>query len=213
MNKAVELINEWGKFDQEHPEADIEEFCRHYLIKKREQENQEKISDGLEPPQLENLLLKLLGRISGIGRIYAREMLSTIPEIQLEGFYYLNSIMHQGESRKTDIIKHHLSELSTGIDILNRLMSEDLIQERTDPSDKRAKLVSITEKGRQILFKCYRRMSQVGSLLFDEVSEEDRKLCVQLLKNVEIKHFKLALKVKNEGLEAVFGEFKEPECH
>lgn len=204
MNKAVQLINEWAQFDEQYPEADIEEFCRYYLIQKREQENEKRISDGLEPPQLENLLLKLLGRISAIGQIYARQALEDLPEIQLEGFYYLNSIRHRGESRKTEIIRHHLSELSTGIDTLNRLKKEQLIKERTDPSDKRARLVSITDKGRKTLFQCYRRMSGVGSILFDEVAEEDRKLCVQLLKNVEIKHAGLALEVKEKGLEEVF---------
>jgi DNA-binding MarR family transcriptional regulator len=204
MNKAVQLINEWAAFDEQYPEASIEEFCRHYLIKKREAENRQEALDGPVPPQQENVLLKLLGRISVIGQVYARDLLSDIPEIQLEGFYYLVNIMHQGESRKTEIINHQLSELSTGIDILNRLKDEDLIKERLDPSDRRAKLISITEKGRKILFQCFRRMSKVGSILFDEVAEDDRRLCIQLLKNVEIKHAKKALEVKKRGIREVF---------
>lgn len=205
MKKAVQLINEWADFDEEYPEASIAEFCRHYLIRKREAENRGKTTEGPVPPQQENILLKLLGRISGIGQIYARDMLSDIPEIQLEGFYYLVGIMHTGDSRKTDIISRNLSEFSTGIDILNRLKAEGLIEERVDPSDRRAKLISITEKGRKVLFQCFRRMSKVGGILFDEVAEDDRKLCIQLLKNVEIKHSKLAAKVKEKGVKEVFG--------
>lgn len=203
MNRAVELINEWAVFDEQYPEANLEDFCRHYLIKKREQENSGEISGGVLPPQIDNILLKLLGRIASMGQIYSREMLKKIPEIQLDGFYYLTTLRQLGESRKTDIINHHLSELSTGIDILNRLKDNDLIEERPDPSDKRAKLIKISTKGNQLLFKCFWRMSHVGSILFDELAEDDKKLCIQLLKNVEIKHAKLALEVKNRGLDAL----------
>jgi hypothetical protein len=43
-----------------------------------------------------------------------------------------------------------------------------------------------------------------NSILFDEVAEEDRKLCIQLLQNVETLHTKLALEVKNKGIKEVF---------
>jgi DNA-binding MarR family transcriptional regulator len=204
MNKAVKLINEWANFDEQYPEASIEEFCRHYLIKKREEASQQEKSDGPQPPQQENVLLKLIGRISGIGQLYAGELLRDLPDIQPKDFYYLVTIWHAGDSRKTDIINRQLSELSTGMDILNHLKSISLIEERVDPSDRRAKLISITEKGKKVLYQCFRRMSKVGAILFDEVAEEDRKLCIQLLQNIEIKHTKLALEVKNKGIKEVF---------
>jgi DNA-binding MarR family transcriptional regulator len=204
MNKAVQLMNEWGDFDKQYPDADIEEFCRHYLIKKREAENPHEKPDGPQPPQQENVLLKLLGGISCIGQVYARELLSDLPGIQPKDFYYLVTIWHAVDSRKTEIINCQLSELSTGMDILNHLKEMDLIEERVDPSDRRAKLISITEKGKKVLYQCFRRMSKVGAILFDEVAEEDRKLCIQLLKKVEAKHGKLALEVKNKGIREVF---------
>jgi DNA-binding MarR family transcriptional regulator len=204
MNKAVKLINEWADFDEQYPGADIEEFCRHYLIKKREAVNQQEKTGGPQPPQQENVLLKMLGRISGIGQIYAGELLKDLSGIQPKDFYYLVSIWHAGDSRKTDIINQQLSGLSTGMDVLNHLKNLGLIEERVDPADRRAKLSSITEKGKKTLYQCFRRMSKVGAILFDEVAEEDRKLCIQLLQNVEIKHAKLALEVKNKGIKEVF---------
>jgi DNA-binding MarR family transcriptional regulator len=204
MNKTVQLINEWAEFDEQYPDASIEEFCRYYLIKKREAENQDEKPQGPQPPQQENMLLKLLGGISSIGQVYAQELLSDLPEIQPKDFYYLVTIWHTGDSRKTDIINRQLSELSTGIDILNHLKDMSLIEERVDPTDRRAKLISITEQGEEVLYQCFRRMSKVGAILFDEVAEEDRKLCIQLLKKVIVKHSKLALDVKNKGINAVF---------
>jgi DNA-binding MarR family transcriptional regulator len=204
MNKTVQLVNEWADFDEQYPEADIEEFCRYYLIKKREAKNQHEKPKGPQPPQQENMLLKLLGGISCIGQVYAQELLSDLPKIQPKDFYYLVNIWHEGDSHKTDIINRQLSELSTGIDILNHLKNMNLIEERVDPTDRRAKLISITDKGEKTLYQCFRRMSKVGAILFDEVAEEDRKLCIQLLKKVVVKHSKLALEVKNKGIDGVF---------
>lgn len=212
MNKAAVLINEWAVFDEKYPGANIEDFCRHYLITKREEREEnknEEIAEGILPPQIDTMFLKLLSRISAAGGVYCRKALSDIPAITLDGFQYLGSIYHKGESRKTDIINYNLSELSTGIDTLNKLLDEGFITERKDPSDKRAKLVKHTKKGEEMLFECYRRLHSIGSLLFDELTEEDKKLCIQLLKNVEIKHSKLALRVKKSELDEVFVDIKK----
>lgn len=212
MKKVTELINEWAEFDEQYPDLSIEDFCRHYLISKREEREEnktEEIAEGILPPQTDTLLMKLLGRISAAGQVYCRKALSDIPVITLVGFQYLGSIFHKGESQKTDIINYNLSELSTGIDTLNKLLEEGFISERRDPSDKRAKLVKHTEKGKEILFECYRRLHSIGSLLFDDLAEEDKKLCIQLLKSTEIKHSKLALRVKKSELDEVFVDIKK----
>lgn len=212
MKKVTELINTWAAFDGQYPDSTVEDFCRHYLISRREEHEEnkmEQIAEGILPPQIDTLLLKLLSRIAMAGEVYCRKALSDIPVINLEGFQYLGSIYHKGESRKTDIINYNLSELSTGIDILNKLLAEGFITERPDPSDKRAKLIEHTKRGGEMLFECYRRLYSIGSILFDDLDENDKKLCIQLLKNTEIKHSKLALKVKKSEIDKVFVNIKK----
>lgn len=203
MNKTVKLVNLWATFEENHPDADIEEFCRHYLLTKKEQQNVEEIRSGIVPPDIDNYLLKLLGSIFNIGEFYMRQSIKDIKEINITGFYYLNSIKWMGECRKTDIINHHLSELSSGIDTLNRLLKEDLIEERPDPVDGRARLVRITRKGETLLLKLYDKMSIGSEILFMDLSDEDKKLVIQLLKRIEPKHARLALESRNTNLEEI----------
>jgi DNA-binding MarR family transcriptional regulator len=197
MNQTVALVNEWASFEQKYKEATIEEFCRYYLISEREKKGMGQNFRGVIPPQIDTYLSKLIGRIFQIMEIYSGTALKEIPEIkQLADFYFLNSIHHLGESRKTDIIAYNFAELSTGIDLLNRLHKNKLIEERHDTSDKRVRLIKATAKGEKLLLKCYEALSKVSDIVFWDMGQEDKKLCIQLLKNVEIKHSKLVHDMK-----------------
>ena len=118
----------------------------------------------------------------------------------LQDFYFLNSIHHLGESRKTVIIDYNFAELSSGIDVINRLLKLQYIEERVDPDDKRGRLIKATAQGGTILKKCYGEMIKVSDIVFWEVSHDEKKLCIQLLKGVEIKHSKLVHKMKVKSI-------------
>jgi DNA-binding MarR family transcriptional regulator len=204
MNKTVELVNEWARFEQQYKDGTIEEFCRRYLIAQREKKEIGKNFRGVIPPLVDTYLSKLVGRVCQILVLYSEIPLKAIPEIkQMEDFYFLNSVRHLGESRKTDIIAYNFLELSSGIDVLNRLQKNKLIEERTDPDDKRARLIKATAKGEKILTKCYEGLMKVADVVFWGMDQEDKKLCIQLLKGVEIKHARLVLEMRNKNIDEI----------
>lgn len=198
MNKTVQLVNEWGAFEQAHPHAEIEDFCRYFLTAQRAKlELGENFSGKGTPPTPASFLMKLIGYIGRLFELYITRAMSDLPEIkQAEDFYFLNNISHSGECRKTEVAHQQLMGVTTGIDTLNRLLAQGLIEERTDPSDKRARLVKVTEKGAQILKECYRRASVVNDLIFSDLNEDDLKLCIQLLRGVESKHSAMAIDLR-----------------
>ena len=204
MNKTVELVNEWARFEQRYPEGTLEEFCRRYLIAQREKKEIGINFRGVIPPQIDAYLSKLIGRVCQIIVLYGETALKGVPGIKhMEDFYFLNSVRHLGESRKTDIISYNFSELSSGIDVLNRLQENKLIEERTDPSDKRARLLKATAKGEKVLAKCYEVLMKVSDIVFWDMGQEDKKLCIQLLKGVEIKHAKMVMELRNKELDEI----------
>src|SRR5690606_29072621 len=94
-------------------------------------------------------------------------------------------------------------ELSSGIDTLNRLLKEKLIEERPDPEDGRARLVRITEKGERLLFACYEKIKISSEILFLDLSDDDKRLIIQLLRGIEPKHAKLALEARHTDLHTI----------
>src|SRR3569833_369140 len=75
MNKTVALVNEWADFEQQHPDADIADFCRHYLISQREKDKKVPLEGGDIPWNINGLLLKMMGRINKLNIIFAAKAL------------------------------------------------------------------------------------------------------------------------------------------
>ncbi len=206
MNKTVQLVNEWAAFEETHPEASLEEFCRYYLtVQRSKQELGPSFAGGGVPPAPKSHLMKLLSFITRAAHAYYNKAFESIPEIrQKEDFFFLNIIGNKDASRKTDIINQQFLGLSTGIETLNRLISQELVTERPDPADKRAKLLTITEKGRETLNRCYAMTQKVNDILLHDMNDEDVRLCIQLLRKTEARHSALFFEMRDKPLDELY---------
>jgi len=206
MNKTVELVNEWAAYEAAHTDASIADFCRYYLTTQRAKlSTTENFAGSGVPPQPAAYLTKLIGYIARAFQVYVEKAMVDLPEVrQAEDFYFLNNIYHAGEIRKTEVTHIQLMGISTGIDTINRLLQQGLVEERVDPVDKRARLVKITDKGRDVLFHCYQRAGLANEILFKNVREEDLNLCIQLLRNVELEHSALLLEMRDQPIEVIY---------
>ncbi|HVX51166.1 MAG TPA: hypothetical protein VHB48_13455, partial [Chitinophagaceae bacterium] len=138
MNKTVELVNKWGEFEEKHPDGTIEDFCRYLLIQQRENENTRPLVGGVVPNNNPGLLLKIMGRIHKMNAAYAAMALEGTGVSQLEEFGTLLSIQQFAGMKKTEIIYSNLFELSSGTDMLARMIKKGYINETPDAEDRRA---------------------------------------------------------------------------
>lgn len=187
MNITIELVNEWGRFEDRHPGAGIEDFCRHYLISQREKDQKTPLAGGDAPMHPEGLLLKMIGRIHKLNAIFAAKALEGTGLDQIEEFGMLLTVKRLKSPKKTEIIYANIFELSSGTDMLNRLREKNFIAEYADKEDKRSKRIKLTQAGEKVIEASARRMAKCAGMMLREVGEDEVKLCTQLLKNVEIK--------------------------
>src|SRR6185312_5375387 len=157
------------------------------LVNKREEKGPEILVGGVVPGIVDGLLLKIIGRIGKLNFYYANMALKGTGINQIEEFGLLLSIQQQENLRKSDIIYSNLFELSSGTDMLNRLNKKGYITEQIDPDDKRSKTMKLTPEGESVVRKCKDRIVLNARMLMWDMPMDDKKLCVQLLKNVEIK--------------------------
>ncbi|HTF28684.1 MAG TPA: winged helix DNA-binding protein [Flavitalea sp.] len=204
MNKTVELVTEWATFEEQHPEESLEAFCRHYLISKREKQEDPGFLEGIVPTHKKSLLTKLLVKIVRMQNVYLALATKDIAIKQPEEFYFLSVIRNLKSPKKTEVIYHTVNELSNGLNILNSLIDQGYISEQKDPEDKRSKRVKITPKGEKILSACYKKIHAVSDMLFLEMPEDDVLLCIQLLKDVELKFSGKWLHHKSKTFEEVY---------
>jgi DNA-binding MarR family transcriptional regulator len=206
MNKTVELVNHWGAFEEKHPNGSLEDFCRHYLAQQAQQKIEGTLVGGVVPSFNDGLLLKIIGRIQKLNMNYANLALKGTDLNQIEEYGILQTIKQDKNPKKTEIIYANLLELSSGTDMLTRLKTRGLIEEYDDSEDKRSKRIELTAKGEKAIEATKLKIFKNAKLIMNDLSEDDKALCIQLLKNVEIKFSALWQKHKGREFEDIYKE-------
>jgi len=202
MKPIVQLVDEWAAFEEVSEQPTVEAFCRYYLQKQRPKPKQagkkgERIMNGA-------YLLKTLGRILSAYSLYFRSAVNHIGIPPAESFYYLNGLLHLGEVRKSDLINYMFAETTTGMEVINRLIRENKIDERTSPDDKRAKLIKITEKGISALDEYYKISGKVVEMTFKGIDDDILTDCYEMLKYCEQRNSAIAIELKNKPFDQMY---------
>jgi len=195
MNTVVSLVNEWDKFEQQHANGDIADFCRYFLAQNARREG---LAGGQLPPSDGALLMKIMGKMINEYRVY---FVAAMAELDLpfpETFYFLNELRFLIAAKKTELINSLLVEYTTGMDAINKLIKEGYIESRQHDTDKRATLITLTEKGRSTLGDCYKKMAMVTDMVFKTMHPEAVKLCISLLGEVEMHQAQVVQEVRNK---------------
>jgi DNA-binding MarR family transcriptional regulator len=206
MDKTIELVNQWGAFAGAHPTGSIEDFCRHYLAHAQQKETKGVLVGGVVPSITDGLLLKIIGRISKLNMNYANLALEGTGLNQIEEFGMLVTIKQEKNPKKTEVIYANLFELSSGTDMLARMKKRGLINEYDDTEDKRSKRLELTSKGEKAVDACKVKIFRNAKMLMNDLTDDDKQLCIQLLKNVEIKFSYLWPKHKGRAFDEIFEE-------
>lgn len=202
-NKTVALVNEWAAFEENHPDGGLADFCRYYLTRQGSQERGGELVGGVQPPQPDLLLIKIIDRVAQLYRLYAETAIAETGIRHFEEFLFLNAIAHLRQPRKTAVITHTLNELSSGLLVIDRLKKYGYVLETDDPTDKRSRRLALTATGTEVLQRCYERTSQLGSLFFGGMAEQDILLSIQLLKKLEIRFSQEWPRHKGQAFEAI----------
>lgn len=207
MNKTVQLVNHWGAFEKKHPDGSIADFCRYFLAQQnKEQPVAGTLVGGVIPPVKAGLLLKIIGRISKLNMSYANVALKGTGLNQIEEFGILQTIKQEISPRKTDVIYANLFELSSGTDMLNRLQKRGLIKAYADKDDKRSKRIELTAKGEKVVAETSELIKKNATMLLHTLANDDQELCIQLLKNIEIKLSEQWHKHKGKTFDAIYDD-------
>jgi DNA-binding MarR family transcriptional regulator len=204
MNKTVTLVKEWGEFEIKHPDGNIDDFCRYYLAQKKEKKVKEPLVGGVIPSSNDGLLLKIIGRISKLNMSYANMALKGTDLNQIEEFGILATIKQEKNPKKTEVIYANLFELSSGTDMLTRMKKRGLIKEYDDKEDKRSKRIELTAKGEKVAELCLERILKNAKMLMHNLTDDEKELCIQLLKSTEMKFSALWQQHKGKSFDEVY---------
>jgi len=126
-------------------------------------------------------------------------------EIQTaDEFAYLASLITRTGMGKSELIHLNIQEKTTGMEILKRLLSMELIYQYDNPDDKRSKCVAITERGKAAFFASAGKMQQVSMIVGGDLSEEEKQSLLFSLRKLDHFHHDIFTEGKqNEALAAI----------
>ncbi|MGO4288799.1 MarR family winged helix-turn-helix transcriptional regulator [Chitinophaga sp. RAB17] len=205
MNQTVELVRLWGEYEQSHPGATIEGFCRSTLAGSIRKERTVEPEWQLRP-DLNGALIKLISRIGKFQMIYTNKALEGTGLDQIEEFGIMVAIFNGKEPIKSEVIFSNMLELSSGTNILVRLKSKSLISEYDDQDDKRVKRLQLTKKGEKVLKAAKEQILKVVGMLAQDLTEDDKQLCLQLLTPIDSRFSAIIQKQKGKPFDEIYQE-------
>ncbi|MEL6659169.1 MAG: MarR family winged helix-turn-helix transcriptional regulator [Bacteroidota bacterium] len=182
------LIQEVAVFEAEHGTGDIGTFSS-WLVGRTTGKERPVEAEGHY--NLNEIIASFLGQMEAYNKHYTKKVLR---ESQLAGqndYVFLIILERLGDQRKTDLISLALMEVSSGIEVIRRLLRIGLIEDYPDPHDRRSKRVRLTTAGRQILADLRPGMDNIGELVTGNLTEREKNQLARILQKLAVYHKKI----------------------
>lgn len=190
LNTIGELINWLDLFTKEHPTdaGNLKPFILWLNSKLFADEHADHVNHDTDVLDMElTFLLALQHRHY---KAYAKAALGESELSSPEGFSFLYHLSLVDSYRKMELIKMHLIEPPSGIEVLKRLLKKQLIEEFDDPDDKRAKRVRISKTGKKEMQLIMPKMQDVFTSMTADMSMNEKLHVVSFLKHMNNYHTK-----------------------
>lgn len=141
--------------------------------------------------QIDNAIGRLFVYMSRYAKSYIKKTLEGTPLQSPEDFTCLAILLTHDNLSKGELISKNIQEKTSGTEVIRRLLSNGLVKQWDDQTDKRSKRISITESGRMLLYKVFDDMNYVGKMVTGNLSYSEKLKLQYLLQKLETYHFKL----------------------
>ncbi|MBC7867820.1 MAG: winged helix-turn-helix transcriptional regulator [Gloeobacteraceae cyanobacterium ES-bin-316] len=138
----------------------------------------------------------ILWRLSKFIRFYTRPVLAANGLTSQDEFAILAHVDYMQRCSKKEAIEANIIELSTGVEIIKRLIRHGMLSEKPNKDDKRERLISLTAAGKRTLYAIYQGFTGIQDLMAD-LSAGEREHLYTILKGLDDFHTKNHLELKD----------------
>ena len=144
-----------------------------------------------------------LGKMGRYVDQYARKNLPSTPIYNLDEFTYLILLLQVESITKTEIIQRNVHPITTGTEIIKRLLKKEFIGQFPDELDGRKIRIALTDKGRNALFESAETTRKLALIASGILSNEELITFVATLKKLAVFHKKIHDNHKHLDLSAL----------
>jgi DNA-binding MarR family transcriptional regulator len=135
-------------------------------------------------------------------KAFAKTAFRTIDE-----FGFLATLIKEGSLLKNELIHAHIIEISSGSEIIKRLIKNGLIYEYPDENDRRAKRVDLTEQGKREIMIAFKEMHIVSEIIIGNLNETELYEALAVFNKLTFFHQNIHKQDRNTNLEVVHSKY------
>ena len=152
----------------------------------------------------ESVISTLLVHMNRFAKSYSRAAIAGSEFSTQEDFIYLINLKAFGEMTKMDLIKKNVHEKSAGILIISRLINNGWVVQEDSTTDKRTKIIKITDKGIEVLDQQMDKIRKATKIVCGDLSETEKMQLINLLN--KLNDFHIPIYNNNNNVEKLLEE-------
>lgn len=154
-----------------------------------------------EDPVIENEIINHVIMFGRYSKLVLKKSLRNHQDLFNEDFTYLFHLMENSSLTKMQLIEKNAHEKQSGMEIIKRLVRNDLLQESLDKNDRRSTRISLTEKGKDVLKNCTKDLDEASKILCGKLQQEEKKHFLNALQSLNSYHQSAYQNLKNQNAE------------
>jgi DNA-binding MarR family transcriptional regulator len=193
-----QIIDLYEEYESENKQLDTLDFAN-WIIRKQNDEpeinenrttriNMESSYPLMNKVDDKTRFLEATAKIARYHEFYSRKALKDMAINTRLEFLFLQTVDTLEKAKKTDLINIYHLEYTTGMDTIKRLINNGLLNETLDTTDKRIKLLVITDLGKTILAQSQKRMNDETTMFFAAISDNKWKKVLPILEEIDEFH-------------------------
>ncbi|QBQ41636.1 MarR family winged helix-turn-helix transcriptional regulator [Sphingobacterium psychroaquaticum] len=192
LKNVVNLLEEFEaniSQDRTYPN-DIEGFKRWIVDNyKDEERNKEPNWEGKEKGRsAESVINTLIVHMNRYAKSYSKSAIFGSEFSTQEDFIYLINLKAFGEMTKMELIKRNVHEKPAGMQVINRLIAQGWVNQTDSDTDKRSKVLKISNKGMQILERQMDKIRKATEIVTGDLTHNEKMDLIRLLNKLNDFH-------------------------
>lgn len=201
--ELIPLIEEFEKDNEFTNKNELLNFVTWINIK-FEINNFENIDNLVDNERIEVTISRLIGFMGRYAKFYIKKALDGTALQSMEEFTFLATLLQSGNMTKSELINRNLMEKPTGMEIINRLISNGMIHQIESEVDKRSKNLNLSEFGKSSLFTVFGSINMVADLVVGELNKFEKIHLAQCLLKLDNFHHTIFFNNKNDSIEELY---------
>ena len=137
---------------------------------------------------LAEMAASMIGKLNRYVDNYAKRSLPQTMVPSIDEFTYLIVLLGMDSMTKSELIMHNAHQITSGTEIIKRLVRKGYLHEFADEKDKRSVRVSLTDLGRTAIYSTSTVTKQISELATLKLSDDELMFLVNILKKLDLFH-------------------------